>query len=128
VNYTQFSESLADPLGSDYKEFVGILNYTIGRFDLQGQLNYAKYATSTLQLTGGTGANSSSFINSSGQTISNTLKYAEGTVAYVLNPKYNLRLEMGGLVRQSTSDISNTKTVMFIFGLRSTFRDLYHDF
>ncbi|MDO3626821.1 gliding motility protein RemB [Mucilaginibacter sp. BT774] len=128
VNYTQFSESLADPLGSDFKEAVGIINYSIGKFDLQGQLNYAKYAASTVQLTGGTGINSSPYINSTGQTITNTLKYAEGTVAYVLNPKYNLRLEIGGLVRQSTSSVSDSKTAMFIFGLRSTFRDLYHDF
>jgi hypothetical protein len=128
VNYTQLSESLADPLGSDFKELVGILNYSIGRFDLQGQLNYAKYAVSAASLTGVTGANSSPFISSTVQPVTNTLKYAEGTVAYVLNPKYNLRLEMGGLVRQSTSSVSDTKTVMFIFGLRSTFRDLYHDF
>ncbi|MBV8391471.1 MAG: gliding motility protein RemB [Mucilaginibacter sp.] len=129
VNYTQLSESLADPLGSDYKELVGILNYSIGRFDLQGQLNYAKYAANTVQLTSGS-ANTglAPFINSAGQTQTNTLKYAEGTVAYVLNPKYNLRLEIGGLVRQATSSISDAKTVMFVFGLRSTFRDLYHDF
>jgi len=107
---------------------VGILNYSIGRFDLQGQLNYAKYAFGVEQLVGGSGPTITRGIISSTQTISNTLKYAEGTVAYVLNPKYNLRLEMGGLVRQSTSSISDTKTVMFIFGLRSTFRDLYHDF
>jgi len=128
VNYTQLSESLANPLGSDYQEVVGILNYSIGRFDLQGQLNYAKYAANSVQLTDATATNSSPFISSTGQRITNTLKYAEGTVAYVLNPKYNLRLEIGGLVRQSTSSVSDTKTVMFIFGLRSTFRDLYHDF
>lgn len=128
VNYTQLSESLADPLGSDFKELVGILNYSIGRFDLQGQLNYARYSSTTSQLTGGTATNSSPFISSTGQTVTNTRKYAEGTVAYILNPKYNLRLEMGGLVRQSNSSVSDTKTVMFIFGLRSTFRDLYHDF
>jgi hypothetical protein len=128
VNYSQFSEPLADPLGSDFKEFVGILNYSIGRFDLQGQINYAKYALGVEQLVGGSGPTITPGINSSEQTISNTLKYAEGTVAYVLNPKYNLRLEMGGLVRQSTNSVSDSKTVMFIFGLRSTFRDLYHDF
>jgi hypothetical protein len=129
VNYTQLSESLADPLGSDYKEFVGILNYSIGKFDLQGQLNYAKYAANTVQLTNASANTSlSPFISSTGQTITNTLKYAEGTIAYLLNPKYNLRLEMGALVRRSTSTVSDTKTMMFIFGLRSTFRDLYHDF
>jgi hypothetical protein len=128
VNYSQLSEPLADPLGSDYKEFVGILNYSIGRFDLQGQINYAKYAVGTVQSTGTNSTNLAPGIFSSGQTFSNTLKYAEGTIAYLLNPKYNLRLEVGGLLRQSTSSVSNVKTAMFTFGLRSTFRDLYHDF
>ncbi|HTD42269.1 MAG TPA: hypothetical protein VK671_16680, partial [Mucilaginibacter sp.] len=128
VNYSQLSEPLADPLGSDYKELVGILNYSIGKFDLQGQINYAKYATGTAQLTGAAGTNLAPGIISSGQSFTNTLKYAEGTIAYVLNPKYNLRIEVGGLLRQSTSSVSDTKTAMFIFGLRSTFRDLYHDF
>lgn len=128
VNYSQLSEPLADPLGSDYKEFVGILNYTVGKFDLQGQVNYAKYGTDAVQLTGKGNTNSAAGIISSGQTVNHTLKYAEGTVAYLLNPKYNLRLEVGGLLRQSTGGVSGTKTAMFIFGLRSTFRDLYHDF
>ena len=129
VNYTQLSESLADPLGSDYKEFVGILNYSIGKFDLQGQFNYAKYAAGTIKPAVGANSAMAPFINTTGvTTVMNTLKYAEGTVAYVLNPKYNLRLEIGGLLRQSTNSVSDTKTAMFIFGLRSTFRDLYHDF
>jgi hypothetical protein len=128
VNYSQLSEPLGDPLGSDFKELVGILNYSIGKFDLQGQVNYAKYAAGTVQLTGAGGVNLAPGIISSGQTITNTVKYAEGTIAYLLNPKYNLRIEVGGLLRQSTSSVLDTKTTMFVIGLRSTFRNLYHDF
>ena len=134
VNYAELSEPLADPLGANYKEFVGILNYSIGKFDLQGQINYAKYGLNTggvnygKDITLPDNTNLPSAIGSTGQGLSTTLKYAEGTVSYVLNPKYNLRLEIGGLIRQATNSVSDTKTTMFILGLRSTFRDLYHDF
>jgi hypothetical protein len=63
-----------------------------------------------------------------GQGIATTLKYAEGTVAYVLNPKYNLRVEVGAVLRQETNSVSDTKTALITFGLRTSFRNLYHDF
>jgi hypothetical protein len=56
------------------------------------------------------------------------VKYAEGTVAYLLNPKYNFRLEVGALLRQETNSETSLKTAMITIGLRSSFRDLYHDF
>ena len=134
VDYAELSEPLADPLGANFKELIGIVNYSIGKFDLQGQINYAKYGLNTAGINYGKditltdNANLPSSIGSTGQGLSTTLKYAEGTVAYLLNPKYNLRLEIGGLVRQATNSQSDTKTAMIVFGLRSTFRDLYHDF
>lgn len=134
VNYTELSEPLADPLGANYKEFVGILNYSIGKFDLQGQINYAKYGLNIENVNYGKditqpdNVNLPTSIGSTGQGLSTTLKYAEGTIAYLLNPKYNLRIEIGGLLRQETNSVSDTKTAMITFGLRSTFRNLYHDF
>lgn len=69
-----------------------------------------------------------SSFGSTGQGLAASLKYAEGTVSYLLNPKYNLRIEVGGLLRQETTSLGNNKTTMITVGLRSTFRDLYHDF
>lgn len=134
VNYAELSEPLADPLGANYKEFVGILNYSIGKFDLQGQINYAKYGLNAGNINYGKdiilpdNSNLPPSIGSTGQGLSTTLKYAEGTIAYLLNPKYNLRIEVGGLLRQETNSVSDTKTAMITLGLRSTFRNLYHDF
>ncbi|RKR84998.1 hypothetical protein BDD43_5254 [Mucilaginibacter gracilis] len=134
VNYSQFNEPLAHPFGANFKEVLGIMNYTIGRFDLQGQLNYAKYGLNTATVNYGkdiTIADNALLPASNtgtGQGIATTLKYAEGTVAYVLNPKYNLRLEIGAVLRQETNALTDTKTTLVTFGLRSSFRNLYHDF
>jgi hypothetical protein len=134
VNYTQLSEPLADPLGSNFKELLGIINYSAGRFDLQFEGDYAKLGANTAVADYGNYTPQPGYIYTpqvigiSGPSVPTTLKYAEGTIAYVLNPKYNLRIEIGGLLRQEKSSISDTKTALFTIGLRSSFRNLYHDF
>lgn len=40
INYAQNNEPIADPLGANFREFIGILNYSIGRFDFSAQGNY----------------------------------------------------------------------------------------
>lgn len=134
VNYAELSEPLADPLGANFKEFVGILNYSLGKFDLQGQINYARYGLNTGTINYGKDITLPDNVNlplvtgATGQGLITSLKYAEGTISYLLNPKYNLRIEVGGLIRQELNSQTDTKTTMITFGLRSTFRNLYHDF
>jgi hypothetical protein len=135
VNYAELSEPLAHPFGANFKEWLGIMNYSIGRFDFQGQLNYAKYGLNTTSINYGkditiadNSALPTSNVGSTGQGVATTLKYAEGTVSFMLNPKYNLRVEVGGLLRQEKNDLTDTKTTLITLGLRSSFRNLYHDF
>jgi hypothetical protein len=66
--------------------------------------------------------------SATGQGIRTNLYYGEGTVAFIINPKYNLRFEVGGLYRRETNSTGTYNTKLITFGLRSTFRDLYHDF
>jgi hypothetical protein len=134
VSYTQFAEPLAHPFGANFKELVGIINYSIGKFDFQGELNYAKYGLNTVNVNNGkdvTLANNTllpATFTGTGQGLSTTLKYGEGTVSYLLNPKYNLRFEVGAVLRQESNSVTETKTALLTFGLRTTFRNLYHDF
>jgi hypothetical protein len=133
-SYSDYSEPLGDPLGANFKETIAILDYSIGRFDFQGQFNYAAYGVDSTK-TADDGKDFTKPIVpstitsvSTGQGISTHLYYAEGTVGFLINPKYNLRLELGGLYRMEKNSLSTTKTELITFGLRSTFRDLYHDF
>lgn len=140
TNYTDYSQPLGDPLGANFKEAIGILSYSIGKFDVQGQLEYA-----TFGLDPNTASNYGQNVmlayppsgalplplgstGTTGQGLHTQLYYGEGTLSYLVNPKYNLRLEGGLLLRDEKNSMMNSKTVMITFGLRSTFRDLYHDF
>jgi len=117
---------------------IGILNYSAGKFDFQGQVNYAKYVVNQFDQNIGMDITPpfiapgytqlATNINYVGQEINAHLRYAEGTISYLVNPRYNLRLELGVLYRDESSSLGDQKTTLFTFGLRSTFRSLYHDF
>ncbi|MEO6520915.1 MAG: gliding motility protein RemB [Mucilaginibacter sp.] len=133
-NYSQYDEPLAHPMGANFREWLGILNYSIGRFDLQGQLNYAYYGLDINSLNYGkniflsyqTAPNAIG--NFTGQGLRTDFYYAEGRISYLLNPKYNLRIELGGIFRDEKNTVFNNKTGMITFGLRSSFRNIYTDF
>lgn len=134
VNYTELSEPLAHPYGANFKEYLGILNYSIGNLDFQAQVVYSKYGLDIGNINYGkditisNNANIPSGTPTIGQGLATTLMFAEGTMAYILNKKYNLRLEFGALYREEKNSQFNHKTMLFSFGLRSSFRNLYHDF
>lgn len=130
--YTFFSQPLGDPFGANFRELIGIMNYSAGRFDFQGQVMYAKYGLDA------TGENNGKDVTKPlvptltttnvGQGINTNLYYAEGTVSFLVNPKYNLRFELGGIYRKESNSIGTKNAAIVSFGLRSSFRNLYHDF
>jgi hypothetical protein len=130
--YTNYGEPLGDPLGANFKEWTGIMNYSVGRFDFQGQLNYSRYGYdgrvfdygSNVALTPTPIAGKTPL----GPGVTTSVKYAEGTVSFIVNPKYNFRFELAGLYRDEKTALGSKKTAMISFGLRTTFRNLYHDF
>ncbi|SDD26371.1 protein involved in gliding motility RemB [Mucilaginibacter pineti] len=133
-SYAFYGDPLAHPLGANFREFLGIVNYSIGRFDFQGQLDYAKYGLDALATDNNGKAITKPFeptentTTTIGQGLNTQLYYAEGTVSFLINPKYNLRFELSGLYRQEKNSVADNKTTLVTFGLRSSFRNLYHDF
>ncbi|MFD0767073.1 gliding motility protein RemB [Mucilaginibacter lutimaris] len=131
-NYSYYSQPLGDPFGANFREVTGLLNYTKGRFDFQGQLMYARYGSDGLNQNFGKDIMKpippGPITTNIGQGITSNLYYAEGTVSFLINPKYNMRFELSGLYRQEKNDFTNKKAAIISFGLRSSFRNLYHDF
>ncbi|RRN76480.1 gliding motility protein RemB, partial [Pseudoxanthomonas sp. SGD-10] len=133
-NYAHYNQPLAHPFGAGFREFVGLLNYTYKRFDLSGQLLYAYYGLDPEGENFGKNIflsyrdRSLNYGSKVGNGISTDLFFAKGKVAYLINPKYNLRLEVSSTFRNEKNDLSGSKTGIITFGLRSTFRDFYDDF
>jgi hypothetical protein len=133
-NYSGMSQPLAHPLGANFREFVALLNYSYKKFDFQAQGINATYGLDPYGQNYGKNiflsydVRSLSYGSHVGQGLKTNLHFLEGKVAYLINPKYNLRLELGAVFRKekSVDFVENTKLITF--GLRSTFRNLYQDF
>jgi len=133
-NYSAYNQPLAHPMGANFRELLGILNYSYRRFDFQGQAIYARYGTDPAGMNYGKNiflsydTRSVEYGSNIGQGIKTNFYFAEVKAAYLINPKYNLRFELGSVFRRESSDLSVKNTRLITFGLRSTFRNLYQDF
>jgi len=133
-NYAEMNQPLAHPLGANFREILGLLNYSYKRFDFQGQLIYANYGDDPAGLNYGKNIflDYTTYVNKYGNYIGQGIKtdlfFTEAKVAYLINPKYNLKLELGGVFRRASSNLATQNTGLITFGLRSTFRNLYQDF
>ncbi|MGO4292735.1 hypothetical protein [Chitinophaga sp. RAB17] len=135
TNYAHFYQSLAHPLGANFREVLGIATYRLNRWYAKGELMWSQYGIDPDQKTNygqdifkSYDTRVNSYGNHIGQGIATNLLYAQGTVAYVLNPKNNLRLEMSLAARRENNDLADKKDLIFSIGLRSSFRNLYYDF
>lgn len=133
-NYAAMNQPLAHPMGANFREVLGILNYSYKRFDFQGELTYARYGLDPAGDNYGKDIFKSYYThvadygNFIGQGIKTNLYFGEAKVAYLLNPKYNLRLELGAVYRKESNNVNPLSTKLITFGLRSSFRNLYQDF
>ena len=132
-NYSENGEPLAHPWGANFRELVGLLNYSYKRFDFSGEADFGRYGFNVDTLNYGkdifevytTAARL--YGNYTGQGLTTNLVYLEGRVAFVLNPKYNLRIELSAIYRTEDNSQFNDRTTWITIGLRSSFRDLYTD-
>jgi hypothetical protein len=134
TNFAHYNQSLAHPMGANFKEVLGIASYTYKRWHVRGQITYANYGLDRDQVSYGQDIfkpytqRKGDYDNRIGQGLKTDFLYGQGTIAFVLNPKYNLRLELSAAGRQEKNEIKTQREFIFSFGLRSTFRQFYYDF
>ena len=134
-NYSNNGEPLAHPRGANFRELIGMANYSWKRFDFSLQGMYSRFGTDPDPATNMGGDIFQSYRtipnmydNYIGQGVQNDLFYADAKAAYVLNPKYNLRFEVGYTQRYNKIEGAATeKSGVISIGLRSSFRNFYGD-
>jgi hypothetical protein len=122
-----------------------LLNYSYKRFDFSGEADFGRYGLDMNGLNYGKnifedythparafisstdGGPSESLGNYTTQGLTTNLIYLEGKVAYMLNPKYNLRGEIGAIYRNEKSSAFNYNAGIISVGLKSSFRQVYND-
>ena len=133
-NYANYNEPLAHPYAANFREVVSIFNYSLKRFDFTAQVLYAKQGLDVGNEHNGKDIFKSylpvnaTIGNYTTQGLRTDLNYTEFKAAYLINPKYNLRLEIGTIFRSESNELYSNNTSIISFGLRSSFRNLYTDF
>lgn len=133
LNYGQYNEALAHPIGANFREFLSIWNYSFRRWQFMAQANYSQYGLNEGNVNYGKdiflpySTRVSNDGNTTLQGVKTNLSYLNGRAAFLINPKTNLRLELGGIIRQEKNKLGTKNTQWVTFGLRSTFRNLYQD-
>src|SRR5690606_29615296 len=136
-NYSNYGQPLAHPWGANFRELVGILNYSYNRFDFSLQSTWGQTGTDPDSVTNygqdifkSYDTHLHVYGNEIGQGIKNKLLYIDGKISYLFNPKYNLCLEAGAVYRRHEIPIQGRhhQTGMVTLGLRASFRNFYYDF
>lgn len=133
--YSNYNQPLAHLLGANFREGVAMLNYSHKRLDFQLQGNWALYGLDPDEDTNYGGDIFKSYENYVnfygnyiGQGVGTHFTFIDFKTAYLINPKYNLRLELGLSNRREWNSQWDNATTMLQFGLRASFRNLYYDF
>ncbi|MET3112930.1 hypothetical protein AAKU52_000649 [Pedobacter sp. CG_S7] len=134
TNYGHFGQPLAHPYGANFKEYLSIINYRYKNFDARLQLTKATYGLDVDSVSYGKDIYKPYDLRPTeegvyiGHGLKTNLFYAQATVAYILNPKNNLRIEIGYTHRKESNSQYTDKQQIFNIGLRSSFRNSYNDF
>ncbi len=136
-NYSHYNQALAHPLGSNFKELVGMLNYRIKDFFVEVKLNYAVKGndSSSLNYGGNIFRSDNTFaINqntsniSTTQGLKTTLMYQDIHIGYLVNASTNFNIVLGISNRILQTDKTTSKTQFIYFGIRTSLANFYYDF
>lgn len=136
VSYSHANQSLAHPLGANFKEGIFVASYTYGKWRFRAEGFLASYGIDS----GGInyGRDVSVILSSAQPPVSGTIKTTQGLLtkvqfadvkaAYILNPFSGLRLETGITYRKEYNSIKTYKDFIFSIGIRTSLNSLFYDF
>ncbi len=124
-SYSSYNQSMAHPLGANFKEVVGILRYQpLPRLNLTGKLVYSQVGRDTTGVNWGSdilkdnSTHELEFGNTIGQGVVNNIMFMNFTASWML--KHNLFLDATLILRKSESEVAfyNTNTTATTLSLR----------
>ncbi|MFM1876731.1 MAG: hypothetical protein RL266_2468 [Bacteroidota bacterium] len=136
-SYTHYNQPLAHPLGANFHEFVGELNYRWRDLRFSYRISFAKVGRDSVGINYGndvylpdtdTYLGQSSVGNTLGQGIKTSLTYQNLEIAYVVNRASSLNILLGLRHRLNKNNVVTDENTYIYFGIRTMLRNLYHDF
>lgn len=127
-SYTHYNQALAHPLGANFYEAVGIINYRYKDFFIQAKGNYAVKGNDSLNYNfGGNVFKSDNTFPSNQQLediqttqgLKTTIIYQDIHIGYLVNPSTNFNIVVGLSNRTEITKATNKQTQFVYFGIRN---------
>ena len=136
-SYTHYNQALGHPLGANFRELIGFINYRIKDFFIELKGNYAVKGADTL--TNNFGGNIFKQDNlfpvmqdistaKTTQGLKTTIIYQDVHIGYLVNPATNFNIVIGLSNRTEKTNKSTTNTQFIYIGIRTSLSNLYYDF
>jgi len=134
-NYSNYNQSLADPMGANFRELIGILHLRYDHFSINLQLNYAQIGLDSNHANFGSNIfnpippNSPHHLMLAGEE--STMIFMDAHISYLLNPRTNMNFTVGISHRTYTSinNMDNQPAMTLIYvGFRTSIDNMYVDF
>jgi hypothetical protein len=138
-SYTHYNQPLAHPLGANFNEAIGFINYRLKDFFIEIKGMYAvKGADSSTYNYGGNIFKSDDMSLYPSQQNIGTVTTTQGIatsiitedihIGYLVNPRTNFNIVLGVINRTYTDDKYTNNTRWVYFGIRTSLANLYCDF
>lgn len=138
-NYTHMNQALAHPLGANFKEMVGIINYSYQKWNLEFKWNRAIYGADSTGTHFGKNIFLSDFEaerdgeqysygNFIGQGVKTIQDYISVTLSYQAIKNSNLYLYGQITSRKLNSDLQELNQLDYMFGIKTNLYNSYFDF
>lgn len=136
-SYTHYNQALAHPLGANFNEAIGFINYRFKDFFIEVKAMYAVKGLDSSTFNYGGNIFRSDDRTSTNQVFDN-MRTAEGVkstvvmedihIGYLVNPNTNFNIVVGitNRIEQTGNKTNNTQLVYF--GIRTSLANLYYDF
>lgn len=134
TNYGHYNQSLAHPVGANFYEAVTIGSYMWGRFEVRLELNYITFGDDSTGVNFGGDifkpytSRMRDYGNYISQGITSDRFIGDLRLAYILNPKTDLRFECEAQFRSSASFVRKDQDFIISVGIRSAMHNLYSDY
>ena len=139
TNHGHYNQPMAHLWQANFHEVVFRANYSYHRWIVQFHLNAGVVGNDTSSSNWGRNIYRSyngrelDDNNKIAQGVRTTVIFADGQLAYLVNPSYNMRIEGGITIRTESPEINygtlrENNTVLIYFGLRTGLFNNYYDF
>ena len=135
-NYAHYNQPLAHPLGANFSELLLLINYRWKNFIIDGKIIFSKYGDN---INGDPASYGNDVYDNYTDRPYNfgvemyqgnltTVNIKNFNIAYIVNPKTNLKINLGVTLRNFKNEDGELQTQFINFGIKSDLFNHYYDF